>query len=128
MMSSAAAATALRMLIVEDDPDACEAMSRVLEAEGFETDCAMSVGQALVKLEMDPMPAAAVVDMRLPDASGGIVLWRIRRNYGRDVPIAVVTGIPNPLSHPELVSEPPDKLFVKPVDLGALVAWLKSVT
>jgi DNA-binding response OmpR family regulator len=127
-MMLAAAATALRMLIVEDDPDACEAMSRVLKAEGFETDCAMSVGQALVKLEMDPMPAAAVVDMRLPDASGGIVLWRIRRNYGRDVPIAVVTGIPNPLSHPELVSEPPDKLFAKPLDLRALVAWLKSVT
>jgi CheY-like chemotaxis protein len=128
MMAPAAAATAVRTLIVEDDPDACEAMSRVLAAAGFQSDCAMSVGEALVRIEMDPMPAAAVIDMRLPDASGGLVLWRLRRNYGRDVPIAVVTAMPDPLSHPELVSEPPDRLFAKPIDLPALVAWLKSVT
>jgi two-component system, OmpR family, response regulator len=126
-MMAAASATAVRTLIVEDDPDACEAMSRALEAEGFHTDCAMSVGQALVKLETAPMPGAAIIDMRLPDASGGILLWRIRRSK-RDVPIAVVTGIPDPLSHPELVREPPDRLFTKPLDLRALVSWLKSVT
>lgn len=122
------AATALRTLIVEDDPQACDALTRALHAAGFEADCVASVGQALVRLEMDPMPAAAIVDMRLPDASGGIVLWRIRRNYGRDVPIAVVTGIPDPQSHPELLSEPPDRLFTKPLDVRALVSWLKSVT
>jgi DNA-binding response OmpR family regulator len=116
------------MLIVEDDPHACNAMSRALQAAGFEADCAKTVGEALVRLEMDPMPAAAIVDMRLPDASGGLVLWRIRRDYGRDVPVAVVTGIADPLNHPELVSEPPDRLFGKPLDLRALVAWVKSVT
>ena len=127
-MMMAAAATAVRMLIVEDDTHACNAMSRALQAAGYGVDCVPTVGEALVRLETQPKPGAAIVDMRLPDASGGLVLWRIRRDYGREVPIAVVTGIADPLSHPELVSEPPDRLFGKPLDLRALVAWVKSVT
>ena len=31
-------------------------------------------------------------------------------------------------SHPEILREPPDRLFTKPVDLVELIAWLKSVT
>ena len=127
MMASAAAATAVRTLIVEDDPDTCDAISRALRREGFHAECVQTVGAALVKLETEPMPGAAIIDMRLPDASGGIILWRIRRS-SRGVPIAVVTGMPNPQSHPELLREPPDRLFTKPVDLHALVSWLKTVT
>jgi DNA-binding response OmpR family regulator len=124
----AAAATAVRMLLVEDDPDARDPVSRVLRAEGFEVDAVASAGAALVKLEVSPKPAAAIIDLRLPDSSGGIVLWRIRREYGRDVPIAIVTGVPDPMSQSYLVREPPDIVFPKPLDLRALVAWLKSVT
>lgn len=123
----AAAATALKALIVEDDPDACEFLSRALQAEGFEPECAMSAGAALVKLERGLVPAAAIIDMRLPDGSGGTVLWRIRRrNPG--TPVAVVTGMSDAASHPEILREPPDVIFPKPVDLKALVAWLRSVT
>ena len=56
------------------------------------------------------------------------MLWRIRRDYGKSVPVAVVTGVADPLTRPELVREQPDRLFAKPVDLRELVAWLKSVT
>jgi DNA-binding response OmpR family regulator len=122
------AATAVRLSLVEDDPDAADAMSRVLRREGFEVEWCRSAGAALVELELHAKPAAAIIDLGLPDAHGGIILWRIRRDYGREVPIAVVTGKPDPLHRPELVREPPDVLFPKPLDLRALVAWLKSVT
>jgi ActR/RegA family two-component response regulator len=122
-----AATTALKALIVEDDPDAAEVLSRALEAGGFEPECAMSVGAALVKLERGLTPAAAIIDMRLPDGSGGVILWRIRRR-DPNIPIAVVTGMADAASHPEIVREPPDIIFQKPVDLNALVDWLKSVT
>ena len=85
------------------------------------------MGQALAKLELGLRPAAAVIDMKLPDGSGGVVLWKLRR-WNPQTPIAVVTGMPDALRHPELVREPPDALFTKPLDLAALVAWLKRVT
>ena len=127
-MMAAAAATAVRLLLVEDDPDSRDAISRALRKQGFEVDVAQSAGAALVRLEVAPKPQAAVIDLRLPDANGGIVLWRIRREYGRTVPVAVVTGVPDPLARPELVREQPDVIFPKPLNLKALVAWLKCVT
>ena len=122
-----AAATALKTLVVEDDPQEREAMRRALERAGFSVDCAGTAGAALIKLETGLIPAAAIIDMRLPDAGGDIVLWRVRC---RDpaIPIAVVTGIANAAAHPELVRNPPDRLFTKPLDMDALIAWLLWVT
>lgn len=123
-----AAITAVKLLLVEDDPDTGDVMARAFRKAGFEVDLCVSAGAALVELEMSPRPAAAVIDLGLPDAAGEIVLWRIRRDYARDVPVAVVTGAAEPLSRRDLQREQPDVIFPKPVDLKALVDWLKSVT
>ena len=122
----AAAATAVRMLIVEDDPDASEALAGALQAEGYETDIAGSVGQALIKLEAGFLPAAVIVDLRLPDASGGLLLRRIKRG-GLPVKVAVVTGVPDPATHFDVSRFPPDAIFKKPLDFAALFGWLRSV-
>jgi DNA-binding response OmpR family regulator len=121
-----AAATAVRVLVVEDDPDSCDALVLALSAQGFEAECARTVGQALVKLERGLMPAALIVDLRLPDASGSLLLRRIHRDRML-TKVAVVTGMPNPLSHPDLVRFPPDRVFQKPVDFHELADWLKTV-
>ena len=124
---AAAAATALRTLIVEDDPDSSQALARALERAGFETDIAATVGQALIKLEKGLQPVAIIVDLRLPDASGGLLLRRIRR-YNLPIKIAVVTGMPDPDSHMDVARFPPDRIFKKPLIFSELVEWLKSVT
>ena len=127
-MIAASAATAVRLLLVEDDPDSRDAIGGALRKHGFYVDIAESAGAALVRLEVAPKPSAAVLDLRLPDGNGTIILWRIRREYGRTVPVAVVTGVTDPLSRPELVREQPDVIFPKPLNVKGLVAWLKSVT
>ena len=127
-MMSASAATAVRLLLVEDDRDSRDVIARALRKQGFHVDAAESAGAALVRLEVAPKPAAALIDLRLPDGNGDIILWRIRREYGRTVPVAVVTAVADPLSRPELVREQPDVIFPKPLNIKALVAWLKSVT
>ena len=124
---AAAAATAIRALIVEDDPDSCDALMAALTAHGFDTDCAGTVGQALVKLERGLVPTAIILDMKLPDASGGLLLRRIHRE-GLPTRVAVVTGMPDPLTHPDLVRFPPDRVFSKPLDIAALVKWLDELT
>ena len=123
-----ASATAVKLLLVEDDPDAGDAIVRVLRKSGFDVEWCNCAGAALVELEMGPKPAAAIIDLGLPDATGDLVLWRIRRDYARDVPVAVISGRPDLLARPELQREVPDAVFPKPLDLKAVVAWLKSVT
>lgn len=124
---AAAAATAVRALIVEDDPDSCDALVAALNAHGFDTECARTVGEALVKLERGMIPAAIIVDLKLPDASGGLLLRRIHRDK-LPTKVAVVTGMPNAASHPDLVRFPPDRLFIKPLDLLELLEWLSELT
>jgi DNA-binding response OmpR family regulator len=120
---AAAAATAVRALVVEDDPDACDALMTALQLQGFDAECARTVGEALVKLERGMIPAAIIVDLRLPDASGGLLLRRIHRER-LPTKVAVVTGLPDPMSHPDLVRFPPDRVFTKPLDFAALIEWL----
>jgi DNA-binding response OmpR family regulator len=123
---AAAAATAVRALVVEDDPDACDALITALNMRGFDTECARTVGEALVKLERGIIPAAIIVDLRLPDASGGLLLRRIHRER-LPTRVAVVTGVPDPMSHPDLIRFPPDRVFTKPLDFAALIEWLGEV-
>jgi CheY-like chemotaxis protein len=117
-----------RILVLEDNFQERRALAAALERAGFHADCAGSAGEALASIEMLPRPAAALIDLKLPESGGGLVVWRIRRSYGRDVPVAVVTGVPDPLSHPDLVRDVPDKLFPKPADVAAVIDWLRSVT
>jgi len=123
---AAAAATAVRALVVEDDPDSSDALVAALNARGFDADCARTVGEALVKLERGLIPAAIIVDMRLPDASGGLLLRRIHREH-LPTRVAVVTGIPDPSSHPDLIRFPPDRVFTKPLDFSDLFDWLSEL-
>lgn len=121
-----AAATAVRALVVEDDPDSCDALVLALNAQDIEADCARTVGEALVKLERGLMPAAIILDLRLPDASGSLLLRRVHRDR-LPVKVAVVTGVSDPLSLPDLVRFPPDRVFKKPLDFRQLAEWLKTV-
>src|SRR5205809_545156 len=123
----AAAATAVRTLIVEDDFDSSQALAEALLEYGYEVDVAACVGQALIKLEQGLMPSAINLDLRLPDASGGLLLRRIRRDK-LPTKNAVVTGLPDPTSHFDATRFPPDRIFKKPLDFAALVDWLRSVT
>ena len=124
---AAAAATAVRALVVEDDPDSCDALVATLSAHGFDTECARTVGEALVKLERGLIPTAVIVDMRLPDASGGLLLRRIHRER-LPTRVAVVTGMDDPMSHPDLVRFPPDRVFTKPLVFAELIEWLGELS
>jgi DNA-binding response OmpR family regulator len=70
---------------------------------------------------------AAIVDMNLPDASGGLVVWQLRRRFWKELPIAVVTGMHNPQAEYNLSRDPPDRLFPKPLDVDQLLAWVHAV-
>lgn len=123
MAASAAAATAVRILIVEDDQDASDALAYALLIRGFTVECAATVGQALLLLERGLVPDAVVLDLRLPDASGGLLLKRIRQT-NLPTRVAVVTGLASPLPDPHLHQFAPDAVFEKPLDHEALMNWL----
>src|ERR1700733_5354894 len=56
------------VLVIDDEKDLCEVMSRALKKEGFEVDCAYSLAEAGEKLAA--RPDIVIMDDNLPDGSG----------------------------------------------------------
>jgi two-component system, OmpR family, response regulator len=116
-------ATRATVLVVEDDPSSADMLQRLLARHEFEVETAATAGEALVKLEGEALPAAVILDLHLPDASGGVVLRRIRRSR-LPVKVAIITGMPDPSAFADLLNFPADALFQKPFDQRELMQWL----
>jgi DNA-binding response OmpR family regulator len=95
-----------------------------LHQKGFESEAANSVGEALLRVE-EEWPQAVILDLRLPDADGTVLLRRLRRD-SRKTHIAVVTGVADLTSYVGLTQFPPDIVLRKPVDLPKLIRWLEK--
>src|SRR6185436_20109794 len=59
-----------RLLLVDDDEEACRLLGEVLEREGYQVVRALSVEQALDALEQQGPFDAVLTDLRMPGASG----------------------------------------------------------
>jgi PAS domain S-box-containing protein len=82
----------LRILIVEDNFDAQDALRQLLEREGARVTSAGSVHEALDVLGQ-LVPDAVVTDLRLPDGDGASLLRQMRtREQLRGVPAIAVSG------------------------------------
>ena len=119
-----ASAVAFYTLIVEDDPSSSEVISRAIRRVHIEPVVAMTVGEALLHVE-EQWPPAVVLDLRLPDADGTVLLRRLKRD-SRKTRVAVVTGVPDLSRYVDLMHFPPDLLLKKPVDLPKLMNWLRQ--
>jgi len=56
------------VLVIDDEKDLCEVMSRALKKEGFDVDCAFNLAEAEHKLTAHP--DIVIMDDNLPDGSG----------------------------------------------------------
>ncbi len=56
------------VLVIDDERDLCEVISRALRKEGFEVDCAFNLEEAGPKLAAKP--DIVILDNNLPDGSG----------------------------------------------------------
>jgi DNA-binding NtrC family response regulator len=79
-----------RVLLVDDDPDFCEALSDRLRSLGFHVSVADRGPEALRLCREEP-PAIVLLDLVLPGMDGMAVLETIRRDEP-DVVVIVITG------------------------------------
>nr|WP_216618559.1 response regulator [Corallococcus carmarthensis] len=75
------------VLVVDDDPDILEALSEILEAEGFEIRRARNGKEALERLDPDP-PDLILLDLMMPVMDG----WEFAQRMRQKPP--AVAGIP----------------------------------
>ncbi|WP_257458549.1 response regulator [Archangium lipolyticum] len=80
------------MLVVDDDPDILEALSEILEAEGFEIRRARNGKEALERLEPDP-PQLILLDLMMPVMDGWEFAQRMRQKPNvANIPLIVLSA------------------------------------
>jgi CheY-like chemotaxis protein len=80
------------VLVVDDDPDILEALSEILEAEGFEIRRARNGKEALERLEPDP-PRLVLLDLMMPVMDGWEFAQRLKqRPKVANIPIIVLSA------------------------------------
>ena len=122
---STSAPAKCRTLVVEDDPQSAEMMSRILTMVGHETVVARTVSEALDALERVGAECL-LLDLQLPDGTGVDVLRRIREKR-LPVRVAVVTAGFDDVLVRQALDLKPDALFEKPLDANRITRWLQSV-
>ena len=84
----------LRVLVVDDEPDAREMLSRVLEGYGVVTESAGSAREALAMIESSP-PDVLLSDIGMPGEDGYWLLMHLRSldpAHGGAVPAVALTA------------------------------------
>jgi DNA-binding response OmpR family regulator len=107
-----------RILVIEDEPGARDALESLLVEEGYTVATAASGATGLEQLR-DFHPDTVVCDFRLPDTDGLEILRHVRAEDGAVTFIVVTAGCGGEDAERLLRSEA-DHFFQKPVDLGRL--------
>jgi CheY-like chemotaxis protein len=115
---------ALRVLVVDDDPDTREVLRVSLSLQGHEVFEAAD-GPAAIQAVEDRRPQAALIDIGLPGLDGYEVARRIRAAAaGRHLLLIALTGYGQPDDRRRAEEAGFDRHLVKPVDPGGLAKAL----
>ncbi len=114
----------MKILIVEDDPDICDLLKRVLEADGYEVETATDSAGAL-KAVAEGAPDLVLLDVVLGGEDGRDLLVKLRQKS--DVPAVFLTGRGLEGDRIAGLRMGADDYIVKPFSRGELSARIETV-
>lgn len=114
-----------RVLVIEDEPGAREALASLLAEEGYETITA-SLGSVGMQRFLESRPDVVVCDYRLPDTDGLQLIRAMRSRREGPVLFVVLSAACGGDAAERTVRSEADAFLAKPVDLAALHAVLQS--
>jgi two-component system KDP operon response regulator KdpE len=112
-----------RVLVVDDEPQIVRALKVVLREAGFEAQPAETGAEALDLAAVRP-PAAAIVDLVLPDIDG-IAVTRTLREWS-EMPILVLSAVGEEEQKVRALEAGADDYITKPFGTRELVARLNA--
>jgi signal transduction histidine kinase/CheY-like chemotaxis protein len=124
--SPAPAPVRRRILVADDNVDAAESLSMMLEFLGHDTRAAHDGEQAL-EMARAFRPDVMVIDIAMPKLSGHELARRVRAEpWGRDVLLIAASGWSRDESKQDSLAAGFDHHLVKPIEIGALERLLAA--
>ena len=114
-----------RILVVEDDRAAARALGRILSDAGYNPIVCHGGIEALASARAEP-PAAAMIDVHLPDLNGLILAQQIRQIVGKQIPLIMVSGDTSMETLNSLHHVGATYFLSKPLNRKGLIEWMKE--
>ena len=116
----------VRVVLVDDDRDTCEALSEILQCDGYAVRIALNAADAMKAVE-EYKPICALVDLGLPDIDGCELAQRLRSKHGSDLVLIAVTGWSEQSERDRAEAAGIDFVLVKPLAIDTLRKFLPPV-
>jgi len=113
------------ILIVDDKAKETRAVATLMNAAGFRGIGCLSGAEALASVDAQ-IPAAAVIDIHLPDISGLILAQTLRARLGPGMPIIIVSGDTSMETLNSLTHVGATYFFSKPLSSTMLLEQLRT--
>jgi DNA-binding response OmpR family regulator len=114
------------ILYVDDDPDYCEAMRVILEANGYQMAEAASAEEGL-EVYKSRRPDLVIVDLMMEEVDSGTALVKELRLLGNKAPIFLLSSVGEGMSLTgDYAAMGLDGVFQKPIDRATLLSVLKT--
>ena len=118
----------LRVLVVDDNPDAAMSLGMLLQMSGHQAFIAHDGAEAIEAADQH-RPDVVLLDLRLPGLDGHEVCRRIRRHaWGAGMSIIAVTGCGAPEDVHASHQAGFDGHIIKPLDFAALTNLIDALT
>ncbi len=116
-----------RILIVDNEPEACRVFSMMLALQGYRTEIASNGLEALARVHREP-PDLIFLDVLLPGIDGLSVCREIRSTIGlEDIPIILVSARAHQEDMREGLAAGADAYLAKPVGLDEVLLAIRNV-
>ena len=119
--------TSQRLLLVDDNADALQAMAELLRMHGYDCALAGDGAQGLAAAK-DHVPEVAIIDVGLPGLDGFGLAAELRRLYGPRVTLIAMSGYSAPETRTRAKQAGFDDFMPKPIDMPALLQHLQGLT
>jgi PAS domain S-box-containing protein len=116
-----------KVLVVDDNVDAAEAIATLLQFSGYDIDVAHDPQQAL-EAAARVRPDLVLLDIGLPGMTGYEVAQRMREGAGRATKIVALTGYGQEQDNEQAKAAGFSAYLVKPVDADQLTALVNELT
>lgn len=114
-----------KVLIVEDDTDINDLLSKILASEEYETIQAFSGTEAGLLLEKE-LPDLILMDLMLPGMSGEMLLSKLREEWNLDIPVLILSAKSSLGDKVALLRMGADDYITKPFEPEEIMARIQA--
>ena len=121
--------SAKTVLVVDDEPDARDYLTTVLEDNGYSAVTAKDGIEAIARLE-ESVPSLVSLDITMPEKSGVAVYRKLKEDERfKSVPVIIITGVSDEFE--KFISTrrqvpPPEGYISKPVDVDDFLKMVQK--